>query len=1181
MKNTFITIIAAALLSILPLGIAQAAPDQYTGDTSIYGGATSGIEPNVLIIIDDSGSMADSVPGDSFNATTTYASTNNCDNGDHTTNCISTAVYNASSQSKYISNVSSVTTSCNGLNPHDLLLSTGQYNGRKLNSSGTCKSSGNGQYETGNYINYLYGPGALRPKITIAREVITNLVNSTNGIRFGLMTYHYVSGNGQGSQFLSASVSGSTYVTTVKAMNDIFTGSITNRSALTSVISTLTANGNTPLGESLYEAMRYFGGGQTAFGNTIGLSGSPLKYTSPIIASCQKNYVILVTDGMSNADDSAVLGTLCNHGDCDGDGMEPDPNWPPSQGAYGPYNHILDDVAKYMYEHDLISGLTGSTNNVRTYTIGFGDIGADADAVALLNRTADTTHGRGQAFLASNAAGLSAALTTVVGQIFQVDTSFVAPVVPVSPENRTYSGSRIYMGFFKPINMSYWLGNLKKYGIDSNNNLTDMNGNLANYTDLNGDGYDDNDHTQLPPGAINGTFRLASRSFWSPGADAGEVDEGGVGEVLLNRTAPRNLYTYVSSTSTNLADPSNALSTTNSLITAATLSVAAASDKDNLINFLNGQDVFDQNANGITNETREWIFNDVLHSKPLVVNYAAYDFTTTNEANCSVNKTMIFIGDNDGFLHAFNDCDGSEAWAFVPPDLLKNLQYIPGTTHTYFVDSSASVYIYDKNQNGNIETDTSNNDKVIIVVGLRRGGGSNIVPTTGMYYALDVSDPANPKYLWKLSNTVSPSGTNTDYAELGESWSEPKIGKIKVGSSDKIVAFIGGGYDNLNEDSRYGNTQTYTGTGTVTMTDSGSGTATSGGTSAPNNPKGRAIYVVEIVTLDSSGRPSFANSGWKVWGYTNSTNMTFSIPSEMLALDTTFDGYLDRLYVGDMGGNIWRVDMSSTSTGSWTVNRIFSANPGADSTNGRKIFYKTSAIIEQIMVGSQVIPQVTVYFGTGDREHPSNTAIVDRFYSVIDRQQTTASNIRESNLMDMTLDQLQTTTIQSGPGSVADILSHLTATTNYGWYIQLNENTGEKVLAPPVVLNGVVYFTTFTPGASLSADPCQPGNLGTGRLYAVDYKTGEAVINYDTTNDNLYSTLHNASSGNARATAVTGQVLQRSDRKETIGSSIPSGVVLVVSASGQTALFVGSGGSMPKQLPKKGGAIVQEYWRQR
>jgi type IV pilus assembly protein PilY1 len=1048
------------------------------------------------------------------------------------------------------------------------LTTTGQYNGRRLNSSGACRTSGNSQYQTGNYINFLHDEGTLRPKIEIAREIMTDLVTSTNGIRFGLMTYGIVSGNG--GQFRSADVSGSTYVTTIKAMNDIFTGTVTNRSALTSVIASLGADGITPLGESLFEAMRYYRGGQSAFGNTIGLSGSPLQYTSPIIATCQKNYVIVVTDGMANADNDSDLRSICNNGDCDGDGVEP-----------GDLNHILDDVAKYMYEHDMISGATGSTNNVRTYTIGFGTVGADPDAVALLNRTADNNHGHGQAFLATSASELSAALTQVIGQIFQVDTSFVAPVVPVSPENRTYSGSRIYMGFFKPINMTYWAGNLKKYAIDGSNNLRDMNVNLANYTDLDGDGIDDNDSTPLPPGAINGTFRPSSRSFWSAGADAGEVDDGGVGEVLLYRTTTRNLYTYVSSTSTNLADTSNALSTTNSLITAATLSVGSDADKDKLINFLSGLDPYDENTNGTTNEKRGWIFNDILHSKPLVVNYAAYDFTTTNEADCSVNKTMIFIGDNDGMLHAFNDCDGSEAWAFVPPDVLKNLQYIPGSTHAYFVDSSASVYIYDKNHNGTIETDVSNNDKVILIVGLRRGGGSNIVPATGMYYALDVSDPANPQYLWKMSNTVSPSGVNTDYAELGESWSEPKIGKIKVGTSDKIVAFIGGGYDNLNEDSRYGNTQTFTGTGTVTMTESGGGSITSTGTSAPNNPKGRAIYIVEIATLDTSGVPSFVNSGWKVWGYTDNTNMTFSIPSEMLALDTNFDGYLDRLYAGDAGGNMWRADLSSTSTGAWTVNRIFSADPGADATNGRKMFYKPSAIIEQLMVGSQIVPQVTVYFGTGDREHPLNTAIVDRFYSVIDKQQTTANNIRESNLMDVTLDQLQTTTIQSGTGSVADILSRLTATTNYGWYIQLNENSGEKVLAPPVVLNGVVYFTTFAPGASVVTDPCQPANLGTGRMYAVDYKTGEAVLNYDRSNDGQYATLHNASTGNARATAVTGQVLQRSDRKQTIGSSIPSGVVLVVSASGETALFVGSGGAMPKQKPKKGGAIVQEYWRQK
>ena len=1170
MKRIIFAIIISAFAATLVSGTVMAAPDQYVGDTAIYGG-TAEIQPNVLIILDTSGSMNDEVlPGDPYNPLTTYPGTSNCGGQP----CVATKVYKCTAfglecgnWTAHVTNVNSVTTVCGGANPQNSLLTTGQWSGflRRLTTAGAC-AFGSGIYATGNWINWRGQiVGTPTPKIDIAKRVIQNLVSSTSGVKIGLMVFD---GN-QGGDIFSATVSASTYVATVKDMDAIFTGTTTNRAALMTAVGTITASSWTPLAESLFEGMRYYQGGQSAFANTVGLSGSPLTYTSPIEASCQKNYIVIITDGMSTQDGDNVLQTICTtaqgyaiNGDCDRDGFEPAND--PAKGTYPSLgSDYLDDVAKYLYDNDMSSTYTG-TQNVVTYTVGFGLGGANAGAVKLLQETA--ANGHGTAFLSNNETELAGALQQILGGIFEVNTSFVAPVVPVSPENRTYSGSRVYLGFFKPMNGKMWSGNLKKFGINSSNQIVDKNNVAA--TDS------------------SGVFFGTAVSYWSAAADGGIVDSGGAGEVLLNRdfsTSPRSIYTYMG-TSFNLTDASNAFTTTNAGITAATLGVSTSTDKDKLVNFVHGIDSYDSNSNGNFTEKREWILGDILHSKPLVVNYTSYTFTTANESDCAVNKAIVYVGGNDGMLHAFKDCDGSEAWAFIPQDLLTNLNYLTGSTHTYFVDSSASLYKYDANNDGNI--DTVAGDKVIIMFGERRGGGTNANPTGGFYYALDVSNPLSPVYKWRLSNTVSPSGTNTDYSELGETWSEPKMANIKlnIAGSDvfKVVAFIGAGYDNLNEDGRYGATQTFTGTGIVTGSDTGSGVVTSAGTSSPLTPKGRGVYAVEIATLISNA-PVFTNSGYKIWGYTygatdtatTSAGMTFSLPGEASALDTDYNGYVDRLYVGDTGGNIWRFDVGASAVASWTGRKIFSANPGSGGASdaGRKIFYKPSVSFE---VGYKL-----VFFGTGDREHPLNRAVTDRMYGIKDKDSDQTTTVVEDHvdntheLVDVTTNALQVDTTTAA--QISSILSSLSDTsTLFGWYIKLNENSGEKVLAPALVFNKVAYYTTYSPTAVVVVDPCQPGNLGTGRLYAGDYKTGEAVINYDASNDSS-STI-----GNTRASGGEGAyVLRRSDRVKTLGSGIPSGLVVIVGAGGDAKLLIGCGGALCTTDTSGGGTIIPLYWRQK
>ncbi len=1273
-------LLCVALVAIVLPTAVMAGPDLYSGDTRIYGGSPVVLQPNVLVIIDDSGSMATSIPGGGgtlYDNAVTYGTTYNCTDstGLDGSSCDANTVYdkNYNYLTSPVTSLPTCTFSVNSsndtvINYSSLLQQYGTMAQPKLNftsgvasccyqskkictggySHGSClgyTTYANGKcssatYELGNYINWLYDvSGSSMSKINIAKSVMSSLVQSTSGVRFGLMTYYYSGSNGQGATFLNAvPVSGlPDYTSTVKSMDDIFSGTVTNREALADTIQSLTALDDTPLGEALFEALRYYQGGQPAFGATIGTTvstgGTGTGYISPIQYGCQKNYVILVTDGLSNADDSSPLNLITttygsNHWDgrfCTGYG---NPLYTTCDGT-NEY-HSIAGVARYLYEHDLSSDISG-TQNVTTFTVGFGDVGATTEAYDLLRLAADNNHGRGHYYAATSAQGLAKALTSIIGQIFSVNTSFVAPVVPVSPENKTYAGSRVYMGFFRPETAAVWSGNLKKFGLGVYTSPTtsivldssavyDVDGNLATYVDNNNDGLDDRDGATLPVETQNGGFRSGAKSYWSTLADGGDVETGGVGALLLSRdysitcpscditgTQPRNIYTYLG-TNTDLTQSVNAFSTTNTNLTASVLGLpgavilsATTSDVKTLINYVSGFDTYDDNLNLNFTEKRSWVLGDILHSKPLILNYTTFDYVAnpTSETNCSVNKSVIYAGANDGMLHAFKDCDGTEAWAFIPSDVLPTLQYLHGNAHAYFVDSTVTSYIYQTDPNA-ASISAAAGDRVVLVVGLRRGGGLDSEPTAGYYYALDVTDPTTPKFLWSISNSTRWSGTTktttTDFSNMGEAWSEPKIVKIKVGSLDKIAVFIGGGYDNCNEDARFGATQTFSGScvGAVTTPDSGLDGSGNPMTSAGSTTvssftsslyKGRAIYAVELATLNSAGVPNLGNGGGKIWGYTVADSpLLYSMVSELTAIDSNFDGYVDRLYAGDSGGNLWRINVQDTDTDNWTVTKIFSSNPGytgdpgagvspaTDSTTGRKIFYKPSVTIDKNNL-------IRIFFGTGDREHPLNQAVVDRFYGLIDKP-TLTTTLTEAKLLDVSTDliqngtQTQVTTMQS----LLDQASSASDSTYYGWYMRIygaehNDATqyqGEKILAPPTLMNGVVYFTTYAPSTAVTVtDPCQTGNLGTARLYALDYYSGMAALNLDTSNDTLTPLWDK----NTHARDAKGNLLQRTDRTINLGTGIPSGV--------QPSGLVGCGGGLCKQTLAPGGQVLPLYWRQK
>jgi type IV pilus assembly protein PilY1 len=900
---------------------------------------------------------------------------------------------------------------------------------------------------TGNYLRWNYADPVntdpCRSKMDIAKDVVKDFVSTIEGVRIGLMIFN-------------DSTEGGHIVRDTKSLNESYDGCAgnnkTHREHLLCDITALSPETWTPLAETLHEAGLYFKGASSYF-------NSGTTYTSPIQYYCQKNYVILMTDGMSTQDRNTILNTAV--GDRNSDQKEP-PGAPndPDYGSEG--SDFLDDVAKKHYDDDLHS-MQGKQNIV-TYTIGFElDMSGGDDAIKakdLLQRTANQSHGK--FYTTSGAGGLADAFANILNEVLAKTSSFVAPIVPVSKMERTTAGDKIYLAFFRPNQTGMWSGNIKKYGVQQTNAGSLVVGDIL---DLSGSKALDS----------NGEFYPSSKSYWTTSSsDGGEVETGGVGQVLQNRTTDRKIYTLLpgdaededegadSNTSFDLTNSYNAFTTGNSRLTTSILRVSTTTDKDNLVNFVRGIDAYDDNVNGYTTDNRDWMLGSFLHSRPFIIHYA--------------DRTVIYAGANDGMLHAFDDATGEELWGFIPPCLLGRLKELHTETPGIFVDGSPKAYVtYDAS--GNVT-------KAILIFGLRRGGN--------YYYALDVTNPTVPKYLYRIYHNK-----NNYYQDLGQTWSTPVIGKVAYGHGEKWVAIFGAGYDDemdlANPD-------------------------------ANNIVSGRGVYMVDVLT------------GSCIWYHSRpggDSTMTYPIPSDVATIDLDGGGRIDRLYVGDLNGRMWRFDIGDlnkdgdSKTSEWTAKMIFKSNPGT--VEKRRIFYPPDVTFEKDSTGEYEM----LFFGTGDREDPKGTKDQDRIYVFKDKNASGTKG--ESDLVDVTgfytLNEGQQT------AKIEEIK------TKSGWYIILDKKEGEKCLASPVVYYKTAYFTTFAPSTGAITDPCFVGE-GTASLYAVNYGTGEAVFNFDLTND---------TGGNV--------VKVKSDRSLTIGTAIPSGVVITV-IGGKVTAYVGVGGGV-------------------
>ncbi len=557
---------------------------------------------------------------------------------------------------------------------------------------------------------------------------------------------------------------------------------------------------STPLRGALAAAGRLYGGKYN------GSSVNGVSVTDPVQYSCQRNFTILSTDGYWNGSTPKRLDNTTDIGDQDNalTGAMLDGN---------KTSNTLADVAAYYYATDLRTGVTGDAEcnsnktggdvcgnnsdsplqNMRTFTLGLGAAGfmqfsageytkdKNPDFNAVKNATtanpsagicgwqssgacrwpapaADTltaiddlwhaaVNGDGTYFSASDPTTLYVGLSEALAAI-DVQTKAAAAATTSNP-NVSSGEDQVFVSNF---NSGEWTGDLQGQHIDLDTGVVD-----------------------------------ATKVDWS------------ARDLLDGRTSPRTIYMFdAGGTKNRKSFDWDSLSSTekdyfaSAHITAAGRALSqfcgfgayclsagdqAAGAGKALVDFIRGDQSNEGELSAATKYYRKRVhlLGDIVNSEAVYVAKSGFEYIDTgfaaHKAIISTRQGMVYVGANDGMLHAFSAKTGAELWAFVPSPILPKLYRLAdksySTQHEFYVDGTPTVQeIYDGSK-----------WRTLLVGGLGAGGRG--------YYALDITDPRSPDMRWEF--------TSANDNNLGYTLGKAEIGKLKDGT---WAVFFGSGYNN-------------------------------------------------------------------------------------------------------------------------------------------------------------------------------------------------------------------------------------------------------------------------------------------------------------------------------------------------------------------------------------------------
>lgn len=525
--------------------------------------------------------------------------------------------------------------------------------------------------------------------------------------------------------------------------------------------------------------------------------------------------------------------------------------------------------------------------------------------------------------------------------------------------------------------------------------------------------------------ASTGDIKETARSYWSASVDGNEAGSGGAASKL---PTTRNLVTSIYNTTASAISMYN-LHEDTTQITKTMLGITGSDDayRTEVLQWARGVDLKDFDNDGDITEIRTQL-GDPMHSTQHIMHYPSDDASVDA-------KSLIYFATNHGFLHAINTSNGVEEFGYIPEELLDNLSFyyqnnaVSSDERMYGLDGEVSGWHNDTNNNGLIET----SEDAYIYVGMRRGGRS--------YYALDVSDPSNPTLAWQIQG-----GATGDFTELGQTWSRPIKTKIKYLGDEKDVLVFAAGYDDANDSEKQRAVDTV----------------------------GRGFFIVDASTgalIAHRDSDDFSS-------------MDYSIPSDLRIVDLNGDGYMDLIYVGDTGGQIWRFDINNQATtdAAFITGAVVASFGGVGVPHNVHFFYEPDLSLLRAENGASFL---NVAIGSGSRPSPNSKKVNDTFYS-----------FRDLNVFGPPTDSDGNISYPSAyeENDLLNVSKKLGSTDNSGkldkgWFFRLPED-GEKVLSSAITLDSELLFTTYVPEGGSTTNACSVA-LGGGRVYSVNAFNGD------------------------------------------------------------------------------------------
>jgi len=457
-----------------------------------------------------------------------------------------------------------------------------------------------------------------------------------------------------------------------------------------------------------------------------------------------------------------------------------------------------------------------------------------------------------------------------------------------------------------------------------------------------------------------------------------------------------------------------------------------------LVNFLRG----DRTNEGAGNQndkfyrTRERILGDIVSSEAAYVKKPQFSYSDSGYADFkAANLTrqgMVYVGANDGMLHAFNADTGDEKWAYVPSSVIPSLYRLADKNykglHQYYVDGTPAHG--DICPNAPSSTCSSTQWRTIVVGGLNSGGRG--------YYALDVTDPDNPKALWEFIHQTK-AGFTSD-ANLGYSFGKPEITKLKDGT---WVVLVTSGYNNV----------------------------------TPGDGKGY-LYVLNAATGALIRTIST--------GVGTSTDPSGMAHIRAWSDNTTYDNTSTRVYGGDVFGNVWRFDINgdvgasgydaqllATLFGPTGLPQSVTARPELGDVSGYAMVYVgTGRYLGVTDLSDSSVQSIYAIKDTLGSTNLGNPRSVGGFV-----QQTLTSGTCPSGSSICATGQA----IRTGSNNAVDLA------TAKGWYVDLLLTT-ERAATDPQLALGTLVFTT---NVLTSNDPCNVDGYSFVNYF--DYRTGAPV----------------------------------------------------------------------------------------